>query len=324
MLNQSKEAGQKEKSKVAVYFYNGIGNLLMMTPAIQALSRLYGNTKIDIVLPSELEDNRTPVIKEIFEAWELINKVILFPAEQFNFKEYELLFSTGHGEKSQASSLFEQKGNKFEQAGWMGSYPHEVEYYMEEVYKLGYKGEIPPVVIPLSSKPIIKDNNFKIAIYNGAAQLSKRYRWERKKWHKFEKLIPELRNYYQASILYLGGKGESKEGKDLAHKFSFVTNYAGKLSFLESAKVLSQCDLLISSDSSLMHVAEAVSVPVLVLFGSTLVSKNRPFSGNYGIIRGNCNFAPCQYTTKFTTCNNFICMDSIDTGDVMRAAREII
>jgi ADP-heptose:LPS heptosyltransferase len=310
-------------SKVAVYFCNGIGNLLMMTPAIQALSRLYSDFKVDMVMPSEWNDYRAPIIKDILNHWDLIGKVISFPADKFYPKSYKLLFTTAHCEPSQAASLFQQKGNKFEKADWLTDYPHEIEYYMNEVYRLGYKGLTPPIVAPMAEQPVLGGDKPRVAFYNGAASLSKRYRWTRKRWDKFEALAEELHNYYGVEVVCLGGKSEKKEGERLAKKYDHVTNYAGKLSFLESVKVLSQCKLMISTDSALMHAAEAVNVPVVTLFGATMVSKNRPYSGKYSIIRGKCLYAPCQYRSQFYTCKEFKCMSSISAGQVMRSVGEM-
>jgi ADP-heptose:LPS heptosyltransferase len=310
-------------SKVAVYFCNGIGNLLMMTPAIQALSKLYGDSKVDIVMPSEWNDYRAPIIKDILNRWGLIGKVISFPVDKFYPKSYKLLFTTAHCEPSQAASLFQQKGNKFGKADWLTDYPHEIEYYMSEVYGLGYKGLTPPIVAPMAEQPTLQGDKPKIAFYNGAASLSKRYRWERKRWDRFGELAEELHSYHGADIVFLGGKSEQKEGKRLAGKFEFVTNYAGNLSFMESVKALSQCKLMISTDSALMHAAGAVDVPVVALFGATMVSKNRPYSGKHAIVRGKCAYAPCQYRSQFYTCKDFKCMDSISVGQVMQAVREM-
>lgn len=310
-----------KSSKVAVYFCNGIGNWLMMTPAIQALSQLYNST-IDIVMPSENNDSRLPIIHSICKEWSIVKKLILFPDQDFNPDSYKVLFSTSHSEPSHARSLFDQKGIKYHPAKWLGEFIHEIEYYMNEAYRLGYKGPIPPIYVPLSDHPKLRGGK-KVAFYNGAASLSERYRWERKKWHGFMELANELHNCYNVDIIYLGGKSESVEGEILANKFSFVKNYAGKLSFLESAHALSQCDLMISTDSSLLHAAEAVNVSVIALFGSTMVSKNGPFSGNYRIIKGKCRYSPCQYHTQFSSCREYKCMDSITSGQVMNAIMQV-
>ncbi len=304
-----------KKSKVAVYFCNGIGNWLMMTPAIQALSTLY-NSPVDIVMPSENDDSRLPIIHSICKQWDVVNKLILFPDQDFYPSRYDVLFSTSHCEPSHAKALFDQQGIKYRTAKWLGECIHEVEYYMNETYRLGYKGPIPPIQIPATDQPKL-GGGAKIAFYNGAASLSERYRWERKKWNGFNELAKELHNCYNVDIIYLGGKAESEEGNNLEGKYGFVKNFAGKLNFLESVNALKQCNLMISSDSALMHAAEAVNVPIIALFGSTMVSKNRPFSGNYKILRGKCQYSPCQYHPQFNLCREYKCMDSISVGQVM-------
>lgn len=312
---------KRKSSKVAVYFCNGIGNWLMMTPAIKALSDMH-NSPVDIVMPSENGDSRMPIIHSICRKWNIVKNLILFPQQSFNPDQYKTLFTTSHCEPSQAKALFDQKGIKYRPAKWLRECIHEVEYYMDEVYRLGYKGAIPPIEIPLATMPTLKGGP-KIAFYNGAASLSERYRWERKKWGGFNELAKTLRNYYDVDILYLGGSQEKDEGDKLAAEYPFVKSFAGKLNFMESAKALRQCGLLISSDSSMMHVAEAVNVPVIALFGSTMVSKNRPYYGNYRIVRGKCNYSPCQYHPQFSLCREYKCMDSITPGQVMQAAMEM-
>jgi len=49
-----------------------------------------------------------------------------------------------------------------------------------------------------------------------------------------------------------------------------ILNLAGKLSLMDSAHALQQCETLLSNDSSLAHIAEALGVPVSVLFGPTI------------------------------------------------------
>ena len=49
-----------------------------------------------------------------------------------------------------------------------------------------------------------------------------------------------------------------------------VVNGVGTLSLMHSAALLSRCRLLISNDSGLMHMATALQVPVVAIFGPTV------------------------------------------------------
>lgn len=315
------------KNKVAIYFANGIGNFLLMTPAIQALSKYY-NSKIDIVIPKS-SDIRYESVKEICDKWNIINKIIVYPKDRFKINSYEILLTIPHCYPSEIGDLFKQKGIVHDNPNWMVSGIHEIEYCMNAVYNLGYTGEIPRIHVSLPDGPIIiksqKDKERKIiAFCNGAALLSKRWRWERKKWDKWLELANLFENYYNVGIIYLGGKSEEKEGEELQKRNKNITSYAGKLSFVESVKALSQCNLLISTDTAIMHASESVQVPVVALFGATSVSKNRPYNNRFEIVRGrDCQFVPCQYHWRFNLCQDYKCMKSITVGDILKAVRKI-
>jgi len=60
---------------------------------------------------------------------------------------------------------------------------------------------------------------------------------------------------------------------------SRVINLAGLTSLRELISLISLCDLLLTNDSGPMHIADALSVPVVALFGSTDSVVTGPYSG---------------------------------------------
>ena len=76
-------------------------------------------------------------------------------------------------------------------------------------------------------------------------------------------------------IVFLGDEKDRKVvlkmQEDLVWRDS-VLNLAGKLTLVEAASALKQCTALLSNDSSLAHIAEAVDTPVGVMFGPTIES----------------------------------------------------
>ncbi|MEZ4743594.1 MAG: glycosyltransferase family 9 protein [Bdellovibrionota bacterium] len=74
-------------------------------------------------------------------------------------------------------------------------------------------------------------------------------------------------------ILILGDDHDRDKGLKLLDNLAWKgpsLNLAGKLSLWESALALKSSDFLLSNDSGLAHIAEAVKTPVAVLFGPTV------------------------------------------------------
>ena len=117
--------------------------------------------------------------------------------------------------------------------------------------------------IPLAPKKT--EMGVRIAIAPGAA-------YPLKEWAKenFLELIKILSPNH--SIFLLGGKKEEKMMQTWeAQMQNFaVQNWVGRLNFLENAALLKICQILITNDSGLLHLAEAVKTPVISLFGPTV------------------------------------------------------
>jgi len=106
-----------------------------------------------------------------------------------------------------------------------------------------------------------------IAVAPGARHFTKRWPAE-----YYSDLI--LRIYQEKNIksVLIGGKDDQSlcENivKEVGGKKSF--SVAGKLSILESAAIIKDAKLLITNDSGLMHVGDALKTPLFAIFGSTV------------------------------------------------------
>ena len=77
-----------------------------------------------------------------------------------------------------------------------------------------------------------------------------------------------------------------------------------------------------------MHVADALNVPLIALFEPTLITKNRPvnknshiLTSNYCLVGKDCN--PCQYTDRFTLCQDNQCLKKISVDDVIKLMNKL-
>lgn len=93
-----------------------------------------------------------------------------------------------------------------------------------------------------------------------------------KRWpaEYYQEIARRLKREYNADILLLGNKADREvTGAIAAESGTGVYDWAGTLTLQQSAAALAHCHLLICNDTGLMHMACALKVPVLALFGPT-------------------------------------------------------
>jgi ADP-heptose:LPS heptosyltransferase len=71
-------------------------------------------------------------------------------------------------------------------------------------------------------------------------------------------------------FIVFGGK-EDRFCEDLAKGFSTgrVINTQGKLTIAESSSLIEKCDLVVANDTGLMHVADGLKIPSVLILGPT-------------------------------------------------------
>lgn len=123
-----------------------------------------------------------------------------------------------------------------------------------------------------------------------------------KMWPYFEELLGELKKESGYEIVIAGNNeaGDFKGSIDLR----------GKLSLTELPFVMSKSKAVVTNDSAPLHIASAMSVPTVALFGPTSKNKYGPYPkshSNFKVIEGHNN----QITT-------------ISSGQVLKALRELV
>jgi len=89
------------------------------------------------------------------------------------------------------------------------------------------------------------------------------------------------------------GTGEEIHALVAADSRESCVDLTGKTSLLDAIDLLSVCNLVVSNDSGLMHVAAAVGRPVAVIYGSTSPEFTPPLSDRAEIISENLDCSPC-------------------------------
>jgi len=306
------------ETKTIVYFKHGLGNLIMFSPALQALALADESKQIDICMSSFWEDPRRPAYDEYFKLCPFVQSVVNYPKEIFT-KKYNTWFYTNHSEASEVLDVFRNKNTlNVPMPDWSTRSVHEIFWYMNIVDLHGYmrtynnKGYTPPQFVPVTDEPILDFKNIKIGICNGT--FSHRMK-NGKQWPYFNELVTLLKQYYDCTVIKIGYQDEMQDVKA-------DVDYVDKLTFCQSAKVISQLDLLITNDTALMHVGDALNVPMIVIFGGTLISKNGAISSNAVNICAGLDCQPCQRTINFYNCPHYNCLLRLGVDMVMSEVRK--
>ena len=124
-----------------------------------------------------------------------------------------------------------------------------------------------------------------------------------KEWlpERFGELIQRILQEKPAARVLLFGS--SKEKEKISRILEFVEvenrgnayNLAGRLSLRETIVAISLCNLFISNDSGLMHVASSLDLPLIALFGPTKPHKTAPLNKNARTIHYPVDCAPCNH-----------------------------
>jgi heptosyltransferase-2 len=131
---------------------------------------------------------------------------------------------------------------------------------------------------------------------------------------RFGELGKKLAEKWQASILLFG----KEEERPLVHEIQRHLgvkgiDLSGKTSLLQLAALLERCALLVTNDTGTMHVAAAVGIPVVALFGSTPPPITGPWGDGHVVVKKDVACSPCWERVCPT---DHRCMELITVDDV--------
>ena len=146
--------------------------------------------------------------------------------------------------------------------------------------------------------------------------------FETKKWpdSHFQTLAMLLRQHLDAQVYLLGGDGEQKANRLIEKHVNGEAVNTGSHPLDTFAGIISQMDLIVTSDTMALHLALALQKRVAGLFGPTC-SQEIIYYGRGKSLIGKKDCSPC-YRSR---CRNDIsCMSLINPIDVLEAAAEIL
>lgn len=203
---------------------------------------------------------------------------------------------------------------------------HRVHYYRHLVSALGIApgSTSPRIVVPDAErtrakellKPLLERDAARVVGIIPGAQYGTAKQWPEERFAAFAaRAMREL----NAQVVLLGGPGDRDVCDRIRHEADpeRVLDLSGKTTILELAAVLQLCRFAVSNDTGAMHVAAAVSTPVIAVFGSTDPVTTAPFGSFHTVLREPVECSPCL----LRTCPiDHRCMRRIEVERVFAAA----
>jgi lipopolysaccharide heptosyltransferase II len=293
--------------QILVLNRNHIGDCLLTTPMLRSLKRRFPRAHMAVAVPASNQDLlvTNPHVDEIMirpqvSSWggkfgfacQIRDRgydLIISLQEKSLFYSWATYFTTvGMPRKPITVALDHARTRRFYQYNVrpMREDQHEVYKYLDVASLLGCPRERNPVLELeptassrerverlLSSQGFDSDARF-IGINPGGTKPDKRWPVER-----FAEVADRLREEMGLPVIIFGGPCD----RPLAEGIVAGMNHqplvvAGQTSLGDTAALMERCQLLVTGDTGPMHMAVALAVPVVAMFGPTNPVKFGPFS----------------------------------------------
>ncbi|MBS1749981.1 MAG: glycosyltransferase family 9 protein [Bacteroidetes bacterium] len=324
----------KNPKKILIFRTGSIGDSICAIPSIIAVGRTFPEASVDILTNAGKENlvglfyllnpkHYRKIIdyygvskRELFKLLrkEKYDLVIQLPQVDASFTSlcrdmlvYRCICSSGIGWFVSQLRLFTKTQSKYlifpnENSRLLG-YLRENRFLTDGVEaELNIQQEDKDVVNSLFREENINGTDKKLCMVIGAKRPQNRWPIE---------YFVKVAEYFSLKfkIILIGGSEDSKLAKPLLHIPNLI-NFCGKLTPMQSAAVLSLCDITLSNDTGPMHMSYTVGTPTIALFSSRdLPGKWYPPEKNNNYIFRT-NNVKCQGCLS-ETCNDNICMKAI-------------
>ena len=332
-------------TKILVIRPGGIGDAVLLYPALGALRASFKDSRIDVLAERRNAGilKGCPYVDRVFQydvnpPFELLKVIrtdydMVIDTEQWHRLSAVTTYLTG----APVRVGFDTNGERKKLLTHPVSYSQD-EYEVYSFLKLvsqvtgieyGFDKESP--FLPVGKDLVVRFGrmigDFRrswdalVGVFTGATVRERR--WGIK---KFSMLSKELSKEGIGTVL-VGGRedvGDAKRFKEALSGIEFL-NFVGKTTILETAAIISQLDLFISSDTGLMHIAYGVGTPTVSLFGAGIQRKWAPPGRNHVVINKGLPCSPCTKFGYTPACPYGVrCLGEIAVGEVKERVVELL
>ncbi len=294
-------------SNILFLALSGIGNLLMQLPALEAAKKAWPDSKITVwVAPrgTKIIAEHCSFIDEVIEGKtrrSVLGHLHFVSRLRRHNPEMAIMLSPGQLLKGAGymflSGATVRVGHRYPYLGNPGSpfllshaIPeepglHDIEQNLNLVASLGVNVDAwrnKPYHFPSVPPQPRPPHQLIIGIHAGSAP---EFSWKRWPLENFAHVGRTLATNHHAHILIFGGPAEVEQSKELRTLIGKAHTTLITSDLLSVAGLIKQCDIFLSNDSGLMHVAAASGVHTIGIFGPTNEAATGPRGSKSHVVR---------------------------------------
>ncbi len=329
--------------KIGIIRLSSLGDVVLTTGIIRELKRELGGCEIVMITSREYEDifRCNPHLEKTLALEEKSSKGFLKLVHEVRGEGLDVIADLHLNPRSLLLSALSRSGKRLRyrkvhrsRARMISekrrtSCGHVAARYLEAFEKLGLRSTelSPEIYVDRETEEKVQSllengSSPLIAVSPGANRATKR--WVPEEFGALSRLLVERRD---ARVVIVGDEKDADVATEVAAIVGEeAVNLAGRTSLLELAGVLKKSSLLVTNDSGPMHVAAAVSTPVVALFGPTVPEFGfSPLGRRDRVVEVDLPCRPCSlHGTERCSQGGFECMRLIGSEDVYKVVSDVL
>ncbi len=324
----------KKQDRILIIRPGGIGDAVLLLPAIRALKTEFRDSEIDVLC-----EKRNAGIISLSED---IDRIYLYDKGDGLIRclrnGYDAVIDTEQWHRLSAVAAYISSAPLrigFDTNERANLFTHGVPYSHEDYEVFSFFHLIEPLIHsapefdpdkpflgvpaePPSALSAVREEDGIISIFPGASVNERRWGGE-----KFGKAAGILRDKgYKIAVL--GSRAEMADAAIIKKNVECI-DLVGRTNLRDTALALKMSRLLLTADSGLMHIAYAVGTPTVSLFGAGMEKKWAPRGQRHVVLNRRLPCSPCTKFGYTPRCRRKVeCLSSISVDEVITAIEDIL
>jgi len=340
------------KKKILIIKPSSLGDIVHAMPSLPALKELYPDSEISWLIGLEYSEllSGNPLINNLFifdrGAWNrniftAVKKFLRLVADLRRQKfdiifDWQGLFRSGviaflSGAPQRICFKYTREGSRFFYTKRLGTDKidiHAIDRMLSVLESLGWQKKVITkedffFSLPQTTERKIKEALNKVLLERKKIVVLNPFtKWGTKQWNldNYVALGEMLGKKEGIQIVLSGSLVNQKEGEKFLNMKCKPINLIGKTSLVDLVALLKKTELLVASDSGPIHLANALGVKTVTLFGPTDHKRTGAYLEGNVVVCKELDCAPCF--KKY--CEDPICMKEIEVEKVFKAVTTVL